>query len=96
MIRLLAAVSTALFLGGCSSGTQTPNDAHSPAPANAKPLSGEQIQQTLVGQKLESRTEKGERFWQILNRGGTANIKIADYPEYEGAWTLEGDVICVT
>ena len=59
MIRLMTVLSVALFLAGCSSSTHTPNDAHSPAPTSAKQLSGDEIQQVLIGRKLQSRTEKG-------------------------------------
>jgi ABC-type uncharacterized transport system auxiliary subunit len=94
MIKLMTALSVAIFLAGCSTGL--PKDAHSPAPPNAKQLSGEEIRQVLVGRELQSRTEKGERFWQTLSPGGAAVIKIANYSEVKGNWTVAGDVICVT
>lgn len=96
MLRLLTAASFALVLAGCSSGQRATDDSHSPAPASAQPLSGAQIQQAMVGRKLESRTAKGEPFWQTLSPGGAAIIKIADYSEAKGNWTISGDVICVT
>ena len=96
MIRLMTVLSVALFLAGCSSSTHTPNDAHSPAPTSAKQLGGDEIQQVLIGRKLQSRTEKGDSFWETLSPGGAAAIKIADYPEAKGSWTIAGDVICVT
>ena len=96
MIRLLTAISISVFLVGCSSDPPPPNDAHSPAPANAKQLSGAEIQQVLIGRKFESQTERGLPFWQILTPDGGANIKISSYPEAKGSWAVTGDVICVT
>ncbi|MFL1527815.1 hypothetical protein [Pseudomonas sp. O230] len=45
---------------------------------------------------MQSHTEKGDSFWETLSPGGAAAIKIADYPEAKGSWTIAGDVICVT
>lgn len=92
--KLLTAIAVAVFLPGCSSGP--PNDAHSPAPPGAKQLSGDEIHQVLIGRELKSKTAKGEPFSETLSPGGAALIKIANYPEAEGNWTVAADVICVT
>ncbi|TFB40915.1 MULTISPECIES: hypothetical protein [unclassified Pseudomonas] len=96
MSKLLTAITVAFFLSGCSSGPQIPNDAHTPAPAGAKQLSGDEIHQVLIGRELKSKTAKGEPFSETLSPGGAALIKIANYPEIKGNWTVAGDVICVT
>ncbi|MHC8381094.1 hypothetical protein [Pseudomonas sp. LB3P14] len=85
---MLTAIAVALFLSGCSSGPQTPNDAHTPVPAGAKQLSGDEIHQVLIGRVLKSKTAKGEPFSETLSPGGAALIKIADYPEAKGNWTV--------
>lgn len=95
MSKLLTAMAVALFLAGCSSGHQAPNDAHTPAPPGAKHLSGDEIQQALVGRKLTSTTESGHTFWETLNPDGTASIQIKGDAVEKGNWTVAGDVICV-
>ena len=96
MIRLLTTLSAALFLAACATSEHAPNEAHAPAPTSARQLSGAEIHQVLIGRKLESVTEKGEPFWEVLSPGGAATIKIAKFPEAEGSWKVSGDVICVT
>lgn len=59
-------------------------------------LSGDEIHQVLIGRELKSKTAKGEPFPETLSPGGAALIKIANYPEVKGNWTVAGDVICVT
>lgn len=96
MIRSLTFLSTVLLLAACTTGERAPNDAHAPAPTSARQLRGDEIQQVLIGRKLQSVTEKGEAFWETLSPGGAASIKIADYPEAKGNWTVAGDLICIT
>jgi starvation-inducible outer membrane lipoprotein len=96
MGKLVTAIAVALLLSGCSSGPQSPNEAHTPAPPGAKQLSGDEIHQALIGRKLQSETAKGQPFWETLSPDGTAAIQIAKDPVQKGVWTIANDVICVT
>ncbi|MCS3838722.1 hypothetical protein HNR03_003330 [Pseudomonas sp. JAI111] len=86
-----------LYMTGCSSsGHQTAADAHAAAPANAKQLSGSEINSTVIGRKHSSVTSTGYPFTETLNPDGTAVIQISSDPEQAGHWVIMEDVICVT
>jgi len=86
-----------LFMTGCSSsGRQSAADAHADAPANAKQLSGSEINSAVIGRKHSSVTSTGYPFTEILNPDGTAIIQISSEPMQSGQWVITEDVICVT
>jgi|GEM_PF-2541971 PBP1b-binding outer membrane lipoprotein LpoB len=86
-----------LFMTGCSSsGRQSAADAHADAPANAKQLSGSEINSAVIGRKHSSVTYTGYPFTEILNPDGTAIIQISSEPMQTGQWIITEDVICVT
>jgi hypothetical protein len=96
MNKLLLPVAVALLVVGCSSGHQAASDAHAAAPANAKQLSGSEINEVLIGRKHSSVTTTGYPFSETLNRDGTATINISSEPMQTGNWTITEDVICVS
>ncbi|VVO44958.1 hypothetical protein [Pseudomonas fluorescens] len=92
----LLPVIVALLLAGCSSGHQAANDAHAPAPADARQLKGSEINEALIGRQHSSVTTTGYEFKETFIQDGTAKIKIEGEPEQIGRWMIAEDVICVT
>jgi len=85
------------LLSGCAGGGSNPEkDAHSPAPASARQLSGAEISTQFVGRSHQSVTSGGQTFTEILTADGKAKIHIAGSPEATGGWKIAGDVVCVT
>lgn len=93
---ILFAVVMLCLVGCSSSGHQAAVDAHADAPANAKQLSGSEINSTVIGRKHSSVTSTGYPFSETLNADGTAKIQISSEAMQSGTWVITGDVICVT
>ncbi|MHC8343750.1 hypothetical protein [Pseudomonas sp. RT6P73] len=86
-----------LFMAGCSSsGHQAAADAHADVPANAKQLSANEINSSVIGRKHSSVTSTGFPFSQTLNPDGTAVIQISTESMQTGQWVITEDIICVT
>lgn len=97
MNKLLLCAAMMLCMGGCSSsGHQAAADAHADAPANAKQLSGSEINSTVVGRKHSSVTSSGYPFSETLNADGTSKIQISSETLQSGTWVITDDVICIT
>ncbi|WP_150770235.1 hypothetical protein [Pseudomonas fluorescens] len=97
MSKLLLCAAVFLCMAGCSSsGHQAAADAHADAPANAKQLSGSEINSTVVGRKHSSVTSTGYPFSETLNPDGTSMIQISSEPMQSGTWVITEDIICVS
>lgn len=97
MSKLLTLTLVLICMGGCASGGHqtTAADAHSPPPANAKQLSGGEINSKVIGRTHSSVTTTGYQFTEILNPDGSAIIEISSESKQKGSWVLTDDVICV-
>lgn len=97
MNKLLLCAAMMLCMAGCSSsGHQAAADAHADAPANAKQLSGSEINSTVVGRKHSSVTSSGYPFSETLSADGTSKIQISSETLQSGTWVITDDVICIT
>ncbi|WP_150746519.1 hypothetical protein [Pseudomonas fluorescens] len=97
MNKLILCAAVILCMAGCSSsGNKAALDAHADAPANAKQLSGSEINSTVIGRKHSSVTSTGYPFSETLLADGTARIQISSESMQSGNWVITEDVICIT
>ena len=66
-----------------------------PVPVNAKTLNNAEVQQALVGKKINSRLSNGTPYSLTFNADGTDIYKESGKDAEKEKWTLENGVVCL-
>ncbi len=69
--------------------------AQAPVPANAKTLNNAEVQQALVGKKINSRLNDGTPYSMTFNADGTDFYSESGKDSAKEKWTLENGVVCL-